>query len=224
MGREIFLKAAKTCLGVFLVYVVLFGIVSYLDFYLRYAEPPRYPFGSYYSVRFYYMLLLLPLAAGYTILRNRSREKQVLLASNFMAAAFILLFTCWLVYSIFHSLHKPFAYQPEGIKLLNGFLEFLFFSSLGYFIYAPLFFSLLALKRKLFLVLLPVILLLMVKGVGGMKPVLSVADRLPSFLAIILVLVLFTPISEPPLPLAGIGLAYNIYLGWCWAEVSSKEV
>jgi|Deesub1362A_J573_1020465.scaffolds.fasta_scaffold03928_6 hypothetical protein len=224
MSRKIFLRAAKICAAIFLAYVVLFGVISYLDFYIKYSETPRYPLGSYYSVRFYYALFLLPLAAGYYLLGNKSREERVLLASNFMVTAFVLLLILWLLYSIFHTLYKPFAYQPESIKLIDKFLEFIFFSSLGYFLYAPLFFSLSMLKRRLFVILLPVVLLLMIKGVEGMRLILSIAERLPSFLAIVLVLILFTPISEPPLPLAGVGLAYNMYLAWRWAEISSTQM
>jgi hypothetical protein len=222
MSREMFLWAAKICLGVFLAYAVLFGVVSYLDFYYKYSELPRYPFG-YYSYRYYYALLLLPFAAGYSVLRSRKKEEQVLIAFNFMATAFLLLIIFWLISSIFYSLYKPFAYQPESIKLLYQFLKFLFHSSLGYFLYAPLFFSLFTLKRNLFYPLLPVILLLLFRGIEGMKPIFSIAEQLPRFLALPLVLVFFMPIFEPPLPLAGIGLVYNFYLGWRWAEVHYAE-
>lgn len=222
MDREIFRHTAKICIEVFLGYILLFGIASYLDFYIKYSNLPS-SFGSYYSLRFYFLPLAVPLITGYFLTRKLN-NKKLNFASNFIVVAFLLLSIFWLLYSVFHSLYKPFAYQPEYIKLLDKFLEYLFFSSLSYFLFAPLSFSLWIWGRRLSLVLLFIVLMIMVIGVVGYEVIFSVLGNLPHFLALLIILILFPPISEPPIPFAMIGLIYNLFLSWRSVNKILKKV
>lgn len=221
MGEKTLPRAVKICLGVFWGYVVLYGIASYLDFYIKYSEFPRYPLGTYYSLRFYFLPLLVPLVTGYLIMRDKSKDK-LLLALNFMIVALLLLSMFLFLYSVFHSTYKPFSYQAEHIKFMDKFLEFLFFSSVSYFLFAPLSFSLWIWGKRMSSILLGIVFMVTIASITGFELVFSIIDKLPRFFALPIILIIFPPLSEPPLPFAGVGLVYNIYLWWRAETYSEK--
>lgn len=212
MNNKIFISAAKICLIVFMGYALLFGIANYVDFYIQYSQPPSLPVGSHYSLRFLFLPLAIPLISGY--LYAQKVKKKLFFASYFIIVAILLLLIFWLLYFNFHSHYRSLPHWTEDIKMLDKSLEFLFFSSINYFMFAPLCFSLWIWGKKVRFALLLIVFAIMSIGVGGYELLFSILHKLPRFLGLLIVLLLFPPLSQPPLPFTLVGLVYNLYLLW----------
>lgn len=223
--KTIFMAASKISLGIFAVYAIIFGIVSYIDFYLQYSRPPALPVGSHYSFRFFFLPMAVPLISGYFYIRERGQKYRF--TSYFIVTAIILIFFFWFLYSNYHDSLKPFTYQSENIRLimLDKTLEFLFFSSVSYFLFAPLAFSLWMWRRKFSLFLLSIVLVTMFMGVvdPGYSRVFDLLHMLPRVIALPIVVLLFLPLSEPPLPLSSVGIIYNFYVFWVSLESPTEK-
>ncbi len=186
MVGRMFFTTGRVSLGVFILYFIVFRISAYAEYALGFNTMP-FP----YPGQFLFMPMVVPLIAGYFILKNKSRREGLAFSSNFMLWSFIILLIA---------------------GVLQRFIPGLFPSAMGYFLAGPLFFSSYSLigkkNKKFFIVFLLIFLSL---ALYGLVLLTILGKTLPFPLNIVFALLFFMS-DRFPYPFIGIGLLYNLYL------------
>lgn len=180
-----FLAAGKISLGVFLLYFAVFRAIAYVEYILGLSTMP-FPIPG----QFLFLPMVVPLIAGYFLLRNKSREEGLAFSGNFMLWALV-------------------TFLITGI--LQSLVPGLFFAGMGYFLAAPLFFSIYSLLGKKSVKFFIVFLLAFLPLAVDAGLITLMLKTLPYPLNL-LAAFLFAMRDFLPFPFIGIGLLSNVYL------------